>query len=228
MFKLTFKQQVLTGFAVTLAFVLISAVSSYLSIRSLNTDAAWQSHTYEVIDKVREIEVHVLNSGTGFRGYVLTQKEKYLAPYIQNVNKITPSIRALKVLIGDNSVQLNNTDTLSHYAALKIADMQHIISVQQTQGQQAAIKEILSDKGKFYKDQILKVSQQMINIEMDLLRKRKSDALSSGNRTSLIVVSSSIIIFGLILFLLSYIRKTFDQQLDQSSHLQNGIFRCVY
>ncbi len=222
MFKLSFKQQVLTGFTVSLTFVLISAISSYLSIRKLNNDANWRAHTYEVIDKIRETEVFVLNSGTGFRGYVLTQKERYLNPYTQNVVKISPTIRELKELVSDNPAQLIRADTLIHYANLKIADMEHIISVQKTQGQQAAIEAVLTDKGKFYKDQILKISQQMINAEMSLLKIRKAEVISTTKQTTLIVVLSSIIIFALILFLFSYIRRTFDQQKETEDQIREN------
>jgi CHASE3 domain sensor protein len=53
MLKLTFKQQVLTGFTVSLLFVLVSAVTSYLSVEKLNEDTKWQGHTYEVIDLIK-------------------------------------------------------------------------------------------------------------------------------------------------------------------------------
>ena len=222
MFKLSFKQKVITGFAVSLAFVLISAISSYLSIRKLNDDAAWQVHTYEVIDKIRETEFYLLNSGASFRGYVLTQREKYLIPYTQNVKKITPTISALKLLVDDNPYQVNKVDSLMYYADLKIADMELVISTNKTLGQQAAINVILTDRGKYFKDQMLRISQKMINEELDLLKKRKADTLSSSNRTMLIVVLSSVIIFGLILFLLSYIRRTFDQQKETEIQIKEN------
>ncbi|RZJ82341.1 MAG: response regulator [Flavobacterium sp.] len=212
MFKLSFKQQVLTGFAVSLAFVLVSAISSYLSLQKLNESAEWQSHTHEVIDKVRESEVYVLNTGIGFRGYILTQKDKYLAPYEQNAPKILPTIEELKLLIRDNTAQLDRVDSLHYYAELKIADMHHVVSLQRANNHEEAIKAILTDKGKFYKDKILKISQQMIDTEMDLLKKRKADTISNSKQTTLVVAISSLIIFGLILFLLRYIRSTFDQQ----------------
>ena len=222
MFKLSFKQKVITGFAVSLAFVLISAISSYLSIRKLNDDAAWQVHTYEVIDKIRETEFYLLNSGASFRGYVLTQREKYLIPYTQNVKKISPSMRELKLLVSDNPSQVKKADSLMYYANLKIADMELVISTNNAQGRKAAINVILTDKGKYFKDQILRISQKMINDELNLLKKRKADALSSSNRTMLIVVLSSVIIFGLILFLLSYIRRTFDQQKETEIQIREN------
>lgn len=222
MFKLSFKQQVLTGFAVTLTFVLISAISSYLSIRKLNNDSEWQSHTYEVIGKIREADFYLLNSGTGFRDYILTQKEKYLLPYTQSVKKVIPTLLDLKALVSDNPSQLNKADSLLHYANLKIADMELVLLTNKTSGREAAVNIILTDNGKYYKDQLLKFNEQMIEAELLLLKKRKSDAEESSKQTEIIVSLSSIIIFGLILFLLSYIRRTFDQQKETEIQIREN------
>ncbi|MEJ5993016.1 response regulator [Pedobacter sp. Du54] len=222
MFKLSFKQQVLTGFAVTLTFVLISAISSYLSIKKLNDDGAWQTHTYEVIDKLRQTEGHLLNSESGMRGYILTQKESYLTPFIQSTKKIAPIINELKLIISDNPTQLSNADSLLYYAELKIANMEQVVSVNDTQGKEAATRLISTDKGKFYKDQMLKISQQMIKDETVLLEERKAETLRSSKQTTLIVLLSSVIIFGLILFLLSYIRRTFDQQKETEIQIREN------
>ncbi len=222
MFKLSFKQQVLTGFAISLIFVLISAVSSYLSIQKLNDDSAWQGHTHEVIDKIRESEFYLLNSGTSFRGYIITQKDKYLTPYFQTVKKISPSVKELKALVNDNPEQADNADSIAHYAELKVSDMEYVIATNRTKGREAAVELILTDKGKFYKDQFVKFSQRMIDIETSLLKKRKADAVASSSNTTLIVLVSAVVIFGLILFLLSYIRRTFDQQKETEIQIREN------
>ncbi|SFH41571.1 response regulator [Pedobacter insulae] len=222
MFKLSFKQQVFSGFAITLVFVLISAASSYLSIQNLNDDSNLQAHTHEVIDKIRESEFHLLNSGTSFRGYIITQRDKYLIPYTQSVNKIYPAIKDLKMLVSDNPKQANNADSIGHYAELKIADMELVISTNRAKGREAAIELILTDRGKYYKDQYIKFSQRMIDVEMELLKQRKQETSFSSNQTTLIVLISALIIFGLILFLLSYIRRTFDQQKDTEIQIREN------
>jgi CheY-like chemotaxis protein/CHASE3 domain sensor protein len=222
MFKLSFKQQVLTGFAISLLFVLISAITSYLSINKLNDDSALQGHTHEVIDKIRESEFYLLNAGTSFRGYVITQKEKYLTPYLQTVKKISPTIKDLKILVKDNPEQVSNVDSIIHYAELKINDMELVISTNRSKGQEAAVALILTDKGKYYKDQFVKFSQKMIDVETALLNKRKIDTKVSSNNTTIIVLVSALIIFGLILFLLSYIRRTFDQQKETEAQIREN------
>ena len=212
MFKLTFKQQVLTGFIVSLAFVMISSISSYLSIQKSDEDSAWQSHTYEVINKVQEMQTYLLNAESGLRGYVITEKETYLAPYSQNAPNIVPAINELRKLVNDNPDQVTRCDSLMDYADLKVANMQQVVQASRNNGFEAAKKVVLNDRGKIYKDKMLFFSSQIVHEEMGLLQQRKADALAGSERTTRIVLISSFIIFGLILFLFSYIRRTFDQQ----------------
>jgi CheY-like chemotaxis protein/signal transduction histidine kinase/CHASE3 domain sensor protein len=212
MFKLTFRQQVVTGFAISLLFVLISAITSYLSIQSMKSDSDWESHTYDVIDHAQNIEVRVLNAETGLRGFVVTQRNKYLEPYNTNVNKIIPQIRELEILVKDNPLQVQRLDSLEYFAVQKIRDMQEIIQANAIGGQPASFKKVLTDRGKFFKDNMLRVNNQIIKAENDLLKIRKEKRVESGMRSTIIVLLSSLVIIGLVLYLSSFIKKTFDEQ----------------
>ncbi|HMI03840.1 MAG TPA: response regulator [Pedobacter sp.] len=212
MFKLSFKQQVLTGFAVSLAFVLVSAATSYFSIKSLGEDARWTSHTYEVLNLVQKIENQALSAETGVRGYVLSQQNKFLEPYTLNAAKIGPTIRELRKLVSDNPEQSDRVDSLEFYANEKLADMQGILESSASKGRTASLEQILTGNGQRIKDKMLRVSNKITKTEYLLLAKRKADTDKSNTRTTWIVLLSAVIIFGLILFLFSYIKRTFDQQ----------------
>ncbi|RZK59341.1 MAG: response regulator [Pedobacter sp.] len=222
MLKLSFKQQVLTGFAVSLLFVAISAIVSYLSIGSLNENTKWQSHTYEVIDLSKKVELQILNSETSIRGYIITQRGNYLEPYTKNSKQILPTINALRELINDNPQQVINVDSLETFAHQKLDNMQEILQANAAKGRDAAFSKILTDNGKISKDNILRINARIIGIEERLLAQRKSDTQQSSQRTTLIIIISSVVIFGLILFLLSYIRKTFDQQKETEVQIRKN------
>jgi CheY-like chemotaxis protein/CHASE3 domain sensor protein len=212
MFKFTFKQQVLTGFGISLLFVLISAVTSYLSIRSMDSDSSWESHTYDVIDHAQNLEVRILNAETGIRGFVLTQRPRYLDPYNKNASRIMPEIKELQHLTIDNISQQERLDSLEIYANMKIHDMQEILSANASGGQEAAVKKIATDKGKLFKDQMLRVNNDIIAAENKLLAARKAKRVESGIRSTIIVVGSAFLILVLVLWLFSFIKRTFDEQ----------------
>jgi CheY-like chemotaxis protein/signal transduction histidine kinase/CHASE3 domain sensor protein len=212
MFKLSFKRQVLTGFAVSLIFVFISALFSYLSIKSLTDNAGWVEHTYEVIITAQKTQTDLINAETGLRGYVITQRASYKTPYNNSINKIEINVNALKNLVKDNPEQEKKLDSIAYYALLKIEDMKKIMFDATTLNFEAARQQILTDNGQTYKANFMRLSNEFIAKELELLKKRKASTDNSSGQTIIVVLSSAVLIFVLILFLLSYIRRTFDQQ----------------
>ncbi|WP_316813019.1 response regulator [Pedobacter heparinus] len=222
MFKLTFKQQVLTGFTVSLLFVLVSAITSYLSIDKLNSDTRRQSHTYDVISLAKDVETQVLNAETGIRGFVLAGKPEYLAPYKKNAAKILPTVQDLKKAVSDNSAQKPLMDSLDYYAHQKVDEMKAVLKIYDDNGQQAAAKRVMAGRGQFYKNKIAEISGKIIEAEKELLAKRTSEIVKSSKQSELVVSISAIVIFCLILFLFSYIKKTFDQQKATENQILNS------
>ena len=212
MFKLTFKQQVLAGFTISLIFVLVSAITSYKSVDSMNEDSAWENHTYEVIDVAQELEVVLLNAETGLRGFILTQRSNYMEPYNANANKVLPKVKQLQKLTIDNPSQQAKLDSLEIYAVQKMRDMEEILRTNAASGQQAAILKVQTDKGKLFKDNMLRVNNKVIQEEQKLLKIRTEKREESATRSTIVVVGSAVIIFGLVLYLFSFIKTTFDEQ----------------
>ncbi|TCC95476.1 response regulator [Pedobacter hiemivivus] len=222
MFKLNFKQQVLTGFIVSLSFVLVSAVTSYFSIDKLNTDTKWQGHTYDVISLVKDVEFQILNSETGLRGYILAGKPEYLIPYKENSTKILNTIQDLKNAVSDNSAQEVYIDSLDFYAHQKVEEMKEVLHIYEAKGKYAAADRVMTGTGQALKNKILKISDKIIQAEQELLVKRKANIHKSSLQSEVVVVLSSVIIFFLILFLLSYIRRTFDQQKETEAQIRDS------
>jgi CheY-like chemotaxis protein/signal transduction histidine kinase/CHASE3 domain sensor protein len=222
MFKLSFKQQVLAGFTVSLLFVLVSAITSHLSIEKLNDSTNWQSHTYDVINQTKEIEVYVLNSETGIRGFILSGERNYLTPYTKNSAKILPAIQHLKDLVTDNPEQEKKIDSLDFYGHAKVEEMQEVLKANDVYGQVNAAERVMKGKGQFYKNKILEISNKIIEEEYKLLTIRKRTTLESSTQSEWVVLLSAAIIFCLILFLFSYIKRTFDQQKATERHIKES------
>lgn len=202
----------MAGFGFSLFFVLISALTSYTSVESLSQDARWQSHTHEVLNMTQKIESQILNSEASLRGFVLTQQNDFLDPYTLNVGKIAPTIGELGILVQDNPRQSLRIDTLELYAKQKIEDMQKVLHFNSLGGRENALKVVLSGNGQRIKMLILGVTERITRDELRLLKIRKSNTIKSSIQSTWIIWASSVIIFCLILFLFSYIKKTFDQQ----------------
>lgn len=212
MLKLSFKQQILTGFTVSLIFVLISAIASYLSIKSLNNSYEWVSHTQEVAKTAERLEIRLLHTEASLRGFILTERDDYRAPYDENINKIIPTVEELIDLVEDNPTQSKKADSIKFYALAKVSELKQIAAKGNVGNFVAAKNQFLTDRGRLDKIKFLAFSDDLIAEEYRLLKQRQDVAIAKGTQTITIVIISSIIIFGLFLFLLTYIRKTFDQQ----------------
>jgi CheY-like chemotaxis protein/signal transduction histidine kinase/CHASE3 domain sensor protein len=212
MLKLSFKQQVLTGFVVSLIFVLISGVSSYLSINSLNNNSNWVNHSNEILHIAQKAETELLSAESSLRGYIITKDDHYYKKYTISSNLVLPKLASLKKLAADNPNQLRIIDTLEDYANLKLDEMKSIIRFHKESKYLDAKQTKTIKDGEEYKQHYLKASEKFVNDEIELLRQRKLKTADDSKRTILVIIFSSIIIFGLILFLLRYIRTTFTNQ----------------
>jgi CheY-like chemotaxis protein/CHASE3 domain sensor protein len=222
MFKLNFKQQVITGFVVSLAFVFFSAITSYLSIKSLEKDANLQSHTYKVINAIEQINHELADAESSMRGFILTEQPSYLLPYSNNVEVIIPSVQQLKELTSDNPEQIKNIDSIEFYTVKKLSIMKETLHAYDTRNKEAALAIILSGKGKSYMEHITRISNHVIQQERKLLIQRTEATKKSGEKTIFILLGSVIIILGLISYLFSYIKGTFEKQRKTETQIRNN------
>lgn len=219
MFKLSFKQQVLTGFTISLIFVFISALSSYLSIHSLKSSSEWVDHSQEIIHLAQKAQIELLNAETSLRGFLISKEEKHYISYTKSVNQVLPYIAQLKKLAADNPEQLKKIDSLESHASLKIDNMKQImLRLNNKDFDQAALIRFV-DKGENLKIDFLTVNTHFVNNELALLKQRKIYTTDNSNQTIIVVLASSLIIFCLILFLLKYIRTTFNKQKETEDEI---------
>ncbi len=136
----------------------------------------------------------------------------FLGPYNEEVNRILPAIENLRKEVSDNGKQVENIDTLTAYVKLKLAAMQSNLDLYKRDKEINDKLMATAEKGRAYKTKILSIIRKLVDEERRLLLQREQDATQKSNRTIGIVIVSSLTIFGLVFYLLTLIRKTFDFQ----------------
>jgi signal transduction histidine kinase/CheY-like chemotaxis protein/CHASE3 domain sensor protein len=212
MLNSAFKRKVLIGSTITLTIVLISAITSCLSVLSTRKSDAWETHTHEVINKIQDIELEIVNAETGLRGFIITGNEDFLVPYNDNLKQILPSVASLRYLVKDNKNQTSRIDSLEYYAKLKVQRMGANLSLYKKYGTRSPTLLLNTEQGRRYKAKISSVMAQLVTEEKQLLKERTTTTGNDLKRTLAIVIISSLTIFGLVIYLLTLIRKTFDFQ----------------
>jgi len=196
---------ILWGF-VTAAFILVFAGwESYRNTTRFAEAVQWQTHTYEVLRTLDEVEARLVDAETGQRGYLLTGDEAYLEPYrmaIKNVDQVT---RHLIDLTSDNPKQQKRIQDLEPLIENKLAELQNTIDLHRKGATAAASQIILQGSGKRAMDQIRSLVAEMANDENDLLRIRTQTANESITRSArtitigtLVSILLLVLCFGLL------------------------------
>src|SRR5690606_21846196 len=121
-------------------------------------------------------------------------------------------MRELKVLVSDNPSQTQKVDSMESLILQKLSIMKETLVIKTSAGTVGAREKMAAGQGKEVMDKVQRLINEVVSTEKILLIERTKTANKASERTIAIVVGSCVIIFGLILFLFSYIKRTFNQQ----------------
>ena len=104
------------GFLAANRWVLLASVPLFLVLAGVvyltiafaqdeRNEQAWVEHTYKVMDSLRTLLSDAADAETGQRGYLLTRKASFLAPYRDAQTRIARDLAQFEYLTRDNTDQ---------------------------------------------------------------------------------------------------------------------------
>jgi len=212
MLKLSFRNQVLLGFAVSIVLVLLVGILSVKNINQLEDDTNLVEHTQKVIKTSTNLLQLMIDAETGMRGYGATNNKVFLDPYNAALPKIGNDLSDLHSLIADNPIEVRRADSLSSLVANQLALLKENIDARETKGIDFMIQNGMFLNGKKNMDQIRMLNDHIINTENNLLSDRKASSEAASTKAVIFISTGSAIFLVIIIVLFIYIQKTFDQQ----------------
>ncbi len=209
MLNISFRKQVLAGFIISLLLVFSVFYFSYTSINSLKKSESAIDHSEAVITTANEVQRLLLDGETGQRGYIATGKEKFLEPYNLSVYRVPAILTELKVLVGDNTVQIHQLDSLSNFANLKISELRNVIEIAHIKGFDTARKELGVARGKYYMDKVRSYVARLIKEETRTLNIKKASSDSAASSTLTAIIIGGLVVVFVVFVLFFYIQTTF-------------------
>lgn len=219
MLKISFRNQVIIGFAISFLLVLGISFYSYRSIINLEDDKFKVEHTEQVISVSDELLKQLLNAETGQRGYVITGASRFLEPYNGSINDIRPTLNKLRELMIDNPSQQSNIDSIESNSAKKLHEMAFIIDLYNQKGAEAAKARIYSEKGKFYMDQCRVYLNRIVSQESALLNQRRVKSVKSIYSSIQAIVIGGILFTTVICVLFYVIQRFFARQKEYEKRI---------
>ena len=166
----------------------------------------------------------MLDAETGERGFINTSDSNYLQPYRISLQNISSNITQLRSLTQDNPIQQGNLDTLEKYINLKLLYTENLITLKK-QGDEKKIKEIMiSNKGKYFMDQVRSVNNSMQMLEETLFENRKANTNKSIANGQVIFILEGSFALLINLFLATVILNELNRRTKTEKKLKDYNF----
>ena len=194
------------GLVAAILFFMATGAAAYLNFQTLKSDSALVVRSGDTLTALEDVLSTVKDAETGQRGYLLTDKNSYLDPYNTAVREIGSRLDALQRLTLDNPTQQDRLGSLKQHIGAKLAELKRTIDLRQSQGEDAALAEVQTDRGKQDMDAIRDRVSAMEHEEIDLRAKRLAEmadaywrAIAGGIISSLLGLALTGVIGFLIL-----------------------------
>jgi len=178
--------------------VILIAVLSYQSGRARAASADELLITRRIHDLTSQLLATLTDAETGQRGYIITGRDEYLAPY-QGAIAVIPGIFAkLHEAAAARPRVAERVDALEPTVNAKLKELALTIQIRREHGQPAAEAIVNSDRGKVLMDQIRETCDRMQAITERRAAQYSSSAEGSADRLSLLSTFGSVVLLGFL------------------------------
>ncbi len=163
------------------------------------------NHTNLITSELESVISTLKDAETGQRGFLLTGNEIFLEPYFGAEQRARQTIEKIKLLVADNSIQIEDLSILDTIVAARsnllrkhIADKRKAIYISEN--------DLIS--GKQLMDNTRRIVKKMQNRENALLQMRTEAMKDSATTTPIIIIIAGI--FAVAITLISFVRLNAD------------------
>ena len=159
----------------------------------------WTQHSNDTLLAIKDLELGIRGAETGQRGFLLTGKPSYLAPYEAALGRVSFLEGTLQRLTADDAVEQERLRTLSLLVQDKLEELAQTVQLRRTDGLQAALQVVQTDRGRDLMTAIQTVLDAMSADEQHQLDRRLDAAVSRGVTIRLLVFSGcALAVLGLL------------------------------
>jgi len=165
----------MTGFLLAVVAVVLIAVLSYSSVQTTEVSSEALAKSIETMAEIQTTLATLVDAETGQRGYLLTGREAYLDPFLKAQSEVSGEFASLRVLTRDVPAQHSRMETLQTLATAKMTELTMLVELKKSGKTDAAVAEIMTDRGKILMDHIRDVGDQLVAAERTQIAARTRD-----------------------------------------------------
>lgn len=208
--KLPLEKFIPAAFLIFLLCFIVLSIITYNNITLYKSSVELVDHTNKVLRKTDEINLLLSNIQLQRRSYVVKGEEKYFQKYKEHQNSLLYEIGQLKLLVSDNSLQLNNIYTIDSLSANINRLLDSSIVMFKAEGKVSAYQTGLAMESQDKLDRVNEITSQLKNEEFRLLEERQGTSKISLTDTQAFIIITSLFAFavlGLSLFVFNNLIK---------------------
>ena len=201
------QRKIALGFGLALLALVLNFLFSIQSTLRLVKIRDTVTHTHEVLSALDTMLSVFEEAETGERGFIITGKEKFLAPYYLATSAIDERIALVRRLTADDRKQQGRLAKLDGMVERRLDQLREGITLRKEKGFNEAQWVILSGAGRLEMDNIRKLVAEMKSDEAELLKLREREASAHTHNTILTFSISallSVVLLGLVFYLIHY------------------------
>jgi CHASE3 domain sensor protein len=174
---------------VPLALICWSAYLTFQSQKTLAESIESVHRTFDAQRNLRLVQTSLTDAETGQRGFLLTSREAYLAPFNQALEELPSRIQNLRSTTEGDTILGWQLDELGSLITFKLDELGQTVRLAKAGDMPAALALVKSDRGKEAMDKIRVILGQMMAQEERLLADRNARyAFESRAHTRIAVI----------------------------------------
>jgi PAS domain S-box-containing protein len=186
------------GLVAIVLFLVVDAAIALHNQRAVQRTEALVSRTHDVRLALTELVGAVRDAERGQRGYLLTGRESYLAPYHAGAAAAEQRLGDLRRQMDDDPPQAATLGVVADLVGRKLAELEVTIRVRRAAGLDAAREIVLSDEGKRTMDAIRAEIEVMLAREDAALAHRERLVAARHRTAAAITLATLVIGLGLV------------------------------
>jgi signal transduction histidine kinase/ActR/RegA family two-component response regulator len=189
----------LLSLAVCVAVVVLIAVWSYRDGLALESVAKEREINRRNAQNTANLLAALKDAETGQRGFLLTGRGSYLAPYNQAITDAPEALHLLAAATTGKPDQAARVEALKPLIQDKLAELQRTIDLYRSGNKDGALALVLTDEGKNAMDRIRQICAEVETVANERVSRQSEETLADAQQTRTVSAVGSALILGLLI-----------------------------
>jgi len=182
-----------------LLILLAVTILSYQDWAAFQRSAYQVQHSRQLLQQVEDTMSSIRDAESGQRGFLLTGDSEYLDTYSAAVGALPTELTTLRASVASEPALRTRVETLGNLVSEKEDELKETVSLRQSQGFQAALGVVETNRGKHTMDDIRRIGMALENEVYSGLVRGIRERQQQGSTTRLTTAIGAAILFVFLL-----------------------------